>query len=118
MQSRLQTWGYDAQQRACTEWLQRYRLGDGGKDGNVATYVLAKQDLLRWHRVGNLSKRRLQERCRRVHGVHAVEGNLHRWVTSQRLPSLENNEETHNAPYGQWLLDRLQNGAELADLVK
>ena len=33
-------------------------------------------------------------------------------------PSLENNEETHNAAYGQWLLERLQNGAEPEDVVK
>ena len=52
-----------------------------------------------------------------VHGVQAHADNLHLWVTSQRLPSLENNEETHNAPYGQWLLERLQNGAEPAGLV-
>ena len=83
MQLRLQPWGYDAQQRACTEWLQRHRLGEGGKDGNLATYMLAKQDLLRWHHVENLSKRGLQERYRRVHVVHADEGSLHRWVTSQ-----------------------------------
>ena len=118
MQSRLQIWGYDAQQHACTAWLQRYRLGDCCKDGNVATYVLAKQDLLRWHHVENLSETSLQERYRQVHGLRADAGNFHRWVTSQKLPSLENNEETHNAPHGQWLLDRLQNGAEPEDLVK
>ena len=86
MQSRLRTWGYDAQQHACTEWLQRYRLGDGGKDGNVATYVLAKQDLLRWHHVENLSKTGLQERYRRVHGVRDDADNLHKWVTSLKRP--------------------------------
>ena len=34
------------------------------------------------------------------------------------VASLENNEETRNAPCGRWLLERLQNGAEPADLVK
>ena len=118
MQSYLQSWGYAAQERACKEWLARYRLGDGGKDGNAATYILARQDLLRWHHVEQLSKTGLQERYRRVHGVHADADNLRRWVSSQKLPALENNEDTHQAPYGQWLLERLQNDGASEDLVQ
>ena len=39
MQSRLQSWGSDAQEHACNEWLQLYRLGEGGKDGTVYTFL-------------------------------------------------------------------------------
>ena len=118
MQTSLRSWGFDASVHSCREWLKRYRLGGGGKDGNVATYVLAKQDLLRWHHVEQLSRTGLQQRYRLVHGVHADASDLERWVKAQKLPSLDNNEETHNAPYGQWLLDRLQNDGASDDLVQ
>ena len=89
MQTRLEVWGHNVSEWACKEWLRRYRLGDGGRDGNVATYTLARQDLLLWYHVEGLRGLGLQMRYRFVHGVHAHVKHLEKWVEAQKLRLLD-----------------------------
>ena len=55
MMKRLRMWGYGARDRTCKDWLQRYRLGDGAKDGTSSLNALSRQDLQRWYYVKGLS---------------------------------------------------------------
>ena len=54
MIKRLRMWGCEATQNACRDWLRRYRLGDGAKDGGSAMYAISRQDLQRWYHVEGL----------------------------------------------------------------
>ncbi len=57
MQRQLRQWGYAVSTWTCREWLRRYRLGDGSRDGCVALYNLSRQDLQRWHYVESMIAR-------------------------------------------------------------
>ena len=100
MKSKLQTWGYEASRESCQEWLKRYRLGDGAKDGGVAVYDVYREDLLRWYHVDRLGPAAMQDRLRAEHGVYAHRSNTlrnrrklrntrdKRWCTSARALSI------------------------------
>ena len=71
MLQRLRDWGYDASQMECRTWIQRYRLGDGSKDGNVALYALSRQDLQRWYHVDGMTRHQLVDKYRAETGIFA-----------------------------------------------
>jgi hypothetical protein len=118
MRQRLGMWGYEVPIHACTEWLRRYRLGDGAKDGGVALFALSRQDLQKWYHVECLSPAQLVERYRAETGIYADDANLIRWLKApaQALGRVENNEDIHAHPCGEYVLEQLQNGVS-ADVV-
>jgi len=75
-------------------------------------YTLYRQSLLRWHHVDELSPQELQERLLTEHGQWAHRDHLQTWLKApaQALPTLENNEDIHAHPCGEYVLQRLQNG--------
>ena len=113
MLRKLLEWGYRATRESCQEWLKQYRLGDGAKDGGVGVLNLSRQDLLRWHHVEKLGPTAIQERYRSECGVYAHRAHLQRWLAApaQALPRLENNEDIHAHACGEYVLERLQEGA-------
>ena len=120
MKSKLQTWGYEASRESCQEWLKRYRLGDGAKDGGVAVYDVYREDLLRWYHVDSLGPTAMQDRLRAEHGVYADRSHLLSWLkaAAQVLPTLDNNESIHTHACGEYVLDRLQNGVSAEAVVE
>ena len=120
MRRKLLEWGYEATREGCQEWLKQYRLGDGAKDGGVGMFTRSRQDLLRWHHVEQLGPTALQERYRAECGVYADRSHLHTWVTAaaQALPRLENNEDIHAHPCGEYVLEQLQEGARPEAVVE
>ena len=83
MQRRLLAWGYDATKSACWTWLQRYRLGDGAKDGSVSLYALSRQDLQRWYHVDRLTPQQLVDKYRAETGI--VKGRAHSAAAREAL---------------------------------
>ena len=117
----LLSWGYRATQEACRNWLEKHRLGTfAGVDGGVSTYTLYRQHLLRWHFVDELSPLDVQQRLLSRHGVWAHRGNLQQWLKApgQQLPALENNQDIHAHPCGEYVLEQLQTGVRPADVVR
>ena len=112
MVSKLRTWGYDASREGCQEWLRKYRLGDGAKDGGVGVYVFSPQDLQRWFHVEKLSPSDLQERYWVECGVYADRSSLvcSLHAPAQALPYLQDNIDVLSNPCGAHVLHQLQNG--------
>ena len=120
MQRRLLAWGFDATQRSCRKWLERYRLGDGARDGSVSVYVLSRQDLQRWHYVDGLTPQQLVAKYRVETGIFAHADNVVQWLKApaQQLLKLENNVDMHSHACGEYVLDELQRGAKPADVAQ
>ena len=112
MKERLGTWGYDVAVTACYEWLRRYRLGDGAKDGSAAIYTLSRQDLQRWYHVEGLRSHALVDRYRAETGIYAHQAHLSVWLKapSQALEEFDNNEDIHAHACGEYVLQQLQEG--------
>ena len=51
-------------------------------------------------------------------GVYAHRAHLTKWVSSQTLPSLENNEDIHTHACGEYVLEQLQQGVKPEALVE
>ena len=119
MKNQLAEWGYDATVTSCWEWLRRWRLGNGAKDGNAALYALSRRDLQRWFYVEKLTKTALSERYRAETGVYADAAHLVEWLKypEQALPVLDTNEDIHAHPCGEYVLQELQRGAKAADVA-
>ena len=83
-------------------------------------YTLYRQSLLRWHHVDQLTPQQLQERFLYEHGQWAHCDHLQTWLkaAAQALPILENNEDIHSHPCGEYVLEQLQQGARPADVVQ
>ena len=120
MVSKLRTRGYDASREGCQEWLRKYRLCDGAKDGGVGVYVLSCQHLQRWFHVEKLSPTYLQERYRAESGVYADRSDLVCWLNApaQALPYLQDNIDVLSNPCGAHVLHQLQNGVSPAVVVQ
>ena len=116
MMKRLRVWGSDATQRACRDWLQRYRLGDGAVDGTASLHELCRQDLQRWYQAKGFAPQQLQERCRKEAGAFADASNLVRWLTApeQALSILDDNTDMHSHACGEYALEQLQQGVSSA----
>ena len=95
LQQVLAEWGYTAGKRSCWEWLCKYRLGDGARDGGASVYVLARGDLRRWYHVDGLRGVELTDKYRSVYGVYSHPTPLIKWLRApaQALQSLDNNED-------------------------
>ena len=102
------------------DWLHRYRLGDGAKDGTASLHALSRQDLHRWYHVEGLSKTQLQERCRKEAGVFVDAAHWVRWLKApaQALITLDVNIDMHSHACGEYVLEQLQSGVHAAVVAK
>ena len=109
----LHSWGYNATEEACRNWLQAYKHRSELREGNAAVYALSRQDLRVWWYVDKLDITALMDKYLEVHGVFADRRNLHSWLQlpAQRPEYLETNEDIHSHASGELVLRRLQNGA-------
>ena len=82
-------------EKVCWEWMCKYRLGDGARDGGASVYVLARGDLRRWYHVDGLRGVELTDKYRSVYGVYSHPTPLIKWLRApaQALDSLDNNED-------------------------
>ena len=119
MKRQLMAWGFDATTEAVRQWLRQYSEAPVGKFGGVAAFELAKPDLMRWHHVEGLGKRRIAVLLRNHYGVFADASNLEKWLQApaQQLEQLQNSIAHHSHACGEAALDLLQKGVEPADVV-
>ena len=120
MQTRIAAWGCIASKDACKFWIQKYRCGDGAKEGSSKIFELARQDLQRWYYVDKLDPRQMQEKYRSTHGIYAHQCNLVKWLKSpaQQLTVLDNNEDIHTNACGEYVLNQLQQGKSPAQVAQ
>ena len=119
MRSLLLAWGYDASAWSCREWLAKYRLGHGAKDGNAAVFELSREALRRWHFVEKLTPAVLVQKYRDTCGIHSLHSTVVQWLRApaQALERFSNNEDVHAHPSGEYVLEQLQNGVAAEQVV-
>ena len=119
MQEILRDWGYETTERACREWLRRYRLQRHGVEGNASIYNLYHRDLRTWYYVDHLGAKELSEKLYEVHGVLVPnDSNLLSWLQAdaQKPEKLELNECIHAHAAGEYVLIQLQKGTRIEDV--